>query len=127
MLNATKGRELALQFGTVPAWMQIGPTGDRRWDYGQKPWNDTLVWNYNAHGNYANASFRDLDEVANYFSNFMAYYTAGGFTDAKTGKRYDSGFHYGALDDVIYQYSDSFWCLDIVVLHKTSIHYANAI
>ena len=22
------------------------------------------------------------------------YYTAGGFTDSRTGKRYDSGFHY---------------------------------
>merc|ERR1711907_741920 len=46
MLNATRGRELVLQFGTVPAWMESGPSGDRRWDYGSQKWNTTQTWNY---------------------------------------------------------------------------------
>ena len=44
MLNATQGRELCFQFGTVPEWMLSGPQGERRWDYGTEKWNETLVW-----------------------------------------------------------------------------------
>jgi hypothetical protein len=46
MINATQGRELAFQFGTVPQWMVAGPAGERRWDFGPEKWNDTLVWDY---------------------------------------------------------------------------------
>eukprot|EP01043_Picozoa_sp_COSAG02_P046987 COSAG02_NODE_4455_length_5341_cov_2.211560_1_plen_494_part_00 len=92
MLNATRGRELVLQFGTVPTWMESGPTGDRRWDFGNASyWNDTQVWMYKGHNITA---FRNLTAVAEYYANFMSFYTAGGFTDSKTGKHYDSGFHY---------------------------------
>lgn len=89
MLNATQGRQLCLQFGTVPQWMMAGAPGERRWDYGTEKWNETLTWDYNngAH------DFRNLTQVAEYFANFMAYYTAGGFTDSRTGQHYD-GFQY---------------------------------
>ena len=38
-------------------------------------------------------TFRNVTEVAEYFADFISYYTAGGFTDSRTGKRYD-GYHY---------------------------------
>jgi hypothetical protein len=90
MLNATHGRDLCFQFGTVPEFMLNGPMGDRRWDYGAEKWNETLVWGYRDGG----TTFRNLTEVGEYFANFISYYTAGGFTDSRTGKHYDSGFHY---------------------------------
>eukprot|EP01050_Picozoa_sp_SAG11_P019625 SAG11_NODE_3161_length_2642_cov_2.388124_3_plen_205_part_00 len=108
MLNATsqQGRELALQFGTVPTWMQAGATGDSSRSYGSTSWNETIVWDYNIwhpHGTPGHntslpsrqplTKFRNISEVAEYFANFVAYYTAGGFTDSRTGKRYD-GFRY---------------------------------
>lgn len=93
MLNATQGRELVLQFGTVPAWMESGPSGDRRWDFGKQKWNTTQTWNYK--GNFTGPdAFRNESEVAEYFANFMAYFTAGGFTDSRTGERIESGLHY---------------------------------
>ena len=93
MLNATKGRQLVFQFGTVPTWLQNGPTGDRRWDYGTQAWNATQTWKYNAPDNFSSPVFRNLSQVGEYYANFISYYTAGGFTDARTGNRYD-GFHY---------------------------------
>jgi len=94
MLNATQGRELVFQFGTVPNWMQGGPTGDRRWDYGNGKWNATQTWDYNANDNMtAPNAFQNMSQVAEYYANFVSYYTRGGFTDSKTGKRYD-GYHY---------------------------------
>jgi hypothetical protein len=72
--------------------MESGPTGDQRWDFGNASyWNDTQVWMYKGHNITA---FRNLTAVAEYFANFVAFYTAGGFTDSKTGRRYESGFHY---------------------------------
>ena len=57
MLNATHGTELVLQFGIVPTWMETGPTGDRRWDFGNASvWNDTQVF-YHA-------------DIASYFFKF---------------------------------------------------------
>jgi hypothetical protein len=102
MLNATRGRDLVLQFGTVPSWMQNGPVGDARRDYGSSMWNSTLVWDYNiwhekgtpAHPAGVPRSFRNLQHVAEYFANLMAYYTAGGFVDSRTGKHYESDNHY---------------------------------
>ena len=68
--------------------MESGPTGDQRWDFGNASyWNDTQVWMYKGHNITA---FRNLTAVAEYFANFVAFYTAGGFTDSKTGRRYES-------------------------------------
>ena len=94
MLNATQGRDLIFQFGTVPNWMQAGPTGERRWDYGNEKWNQTQTWGYNAPDNMTVPNvFRNMSQVAEYYANFIAYYTRGGFTDANTGKHYE-GYHY---------------------------------
>jgi len=89
MLNATQGRELAFQFGTVPDWMLTGPAGQRRWDFGEGMWNDTLVWDYRQSG----TTWKNISQVGEYFANFISYYTAGGFTDAGAGKWYE-GFHW---------------------------------
>ncbi len=91
MLAATTGRDLCLQFGTVPQWMMVGPTGSRRWDYGNAKWNDTIVWGYKDPVDLGpdGSAFSNITEVAEYFRNFVAFYTAGGFTDMRTGKRYD--------------------------------------
>ena len=108
MLNATRGRELVFQFGTVPTWMQAGPVGESRRDFGTKKWNATIVWDYNIwHNKDADLgaagqvpqvgplhNFSNFSQVSEYFANVMSFFAAGGFTDSKTGKRYDSGFHY---------------------------------
>jgi hypothetical protein len=75
--------------------MLAGPAGERRFDFGKQMWNDTLVWNYGggAELSATKSTWKNISQVGEYYANFISYYTAGGFTDAKTGRRYE-GFHY---------------------------------
>jgi hypothetical protein len=84
-LEATKGHSVILNFSTIPQWMY---KTDKPVPYPADP--GQVTWNYEQ-----GTELRDPDgqEVADYFTRVLAWYTQGGFTD-ELGKRHESGYHY---------------------------------
>ena len=95
-LEATKGREPALDFGTIPAWMFKTDSPPK---YAADP--NEVVQGYTQGTELVDPTGKQL---ADYFARVASWYAKGGFTD-ENGKYHHSGYHYelpwwGVLNEV---------------------------